>query len=43
MRLWKITIQNWIGDSVLALGVGMTSIAAVLLTSAMLMDLTGNK
>lgn len=41
MRLWKHTIENWIGDSVLALGVGMASIGAILLASQILIDLTG--
>lgn len=43
MRLWKVTIQNWIGDSILSLGIGMAAIATVLLASDILMDLTGNK
>lgn len=42
-RLWKHTIENWIGDSVLSLGIGMAAIAAVLLASDIAMDLTGNK
>jgi hypothetical protein len=43
MRLWKITIQNLIGDYIIWMGVGMTAIGTVLLASDMLMDLTGNK
>lgn len=43
MRVRKVIIQNWIGDSVVWMGVGMATIAAVLLASDIIMQAKGSK
>lgn len=42
MRLWRHTIDNLIGDSVLIIAGGSAVIGVVLLLSQILIDLTGN-